>query len=525
MATPLVDQARELGVQGVDPTATQRPAGSLDRLLERTARLSAVLLRAPSARAYVRRNGVLELCGAFPAGTGGADDAQARGLAGEVIHRGALSISPRSARRGAASPPPATQWEAELGIPLRAASGVVIGALVVSDRAGREWTDAEVEHVMDLAAIGMAGLPLRVKALSRSPAERSPGTPFPAPGHTSHTDAEARAHLGDPAAGARERGSRGRLPNGQPPSDSVVSVGEIEPSEAALVELIRRSIVGSLHLGALRTGDRLPSIRQTARAYSVTPYMVLQAYAELEFEGLVERRERSGVFVAEFEAATESDLPETGAWLTEVLTQACQHQVKIPHLPDLIRRWTAAVPVRCACIESCLDSRFALSHELTQQFGIEPMSLSTNVAASDLGNADLLITTAYHASEVGPLAAELHKPLLMATVSPLILSSALNHLRERDLTVICVDRVYGERLRALQGGAYRDRVRVVTTDDEAALASLDRAEAVLLTPAARQRLEQPDFRLVAPMFPSYSLDFARKVAEALVRINLQGARA
>ena len=123
------------------------------------------------------------------------------------------------------------------------------------------------------------------------------------------------------------------------------------------------------------------------------------------------------------------------------------------------------------------------------------------------------------------MAAELRKPLLIATISPLILSSALNHLRERDLTVICVDPAYGERLRALQGGAYRERVRVVTVDDAATLAGLDRSEAVLLTPAARHRLQSPDFRLIAPMYPSYSLDFAHKVAEALVRINLQGVRA
>src|SRR5690606_29085313 len=111
-----------------------------------------------------------------------------------------------------------------------------------------------------------------------------------------------------------------------------------------------------------------PSIRQTARAFSVTPYMVLQAYAELELEGLVERRKRSGIFVAAFENAPRPKLPETGEWLAEVLTQACVHQVKIPLLPDLIRRWTSNTPVRCVCVESCEDSRYTLALELSQQF-------------------------------------------------------------------------------------------------------------------------------------------------------------
>ncbi|HEX6069183.1 MAG TPA: winged helix-turn-helix domain-containing protein [Longimicrobiaceae bacterium] len=296
-------------------------------------------------------------------------------------------------------------------------------------------------------------------------------------------------------------------------------------ASVTLVETIRQGIVGALHMGALHAGDRLPSIRQTARAFSVTPYMVLQSYAELEVEGLVERRERSGVFVAGFEVASPAGLSETGAWLTEVLTQACQHQVKIPHLPDLIRRWTTAVRVRCACVESCVDSRVTLALELSQQFGIEATPVPVLGCAPRLADVDLVITTAYHAAEVSPIAEAIGKPVLIATLSPLILSAALNHLRERDLTVICVDRAYGERLRALHGGAYRDRLQVITVDDADGLAEYDRSQPVLLTGAARQRLEQPDFRLVAPTFPSYSIEFARKVAEALVRINLRGARA
>ena len=333
----------------------------------------------------------------------------------------------------------------------------------------------------------------------------------------SHGDATPRDH-----SAAVHTGSSSRAAGGAHPGAAQLFS---EAHDAALVEIIRQSIVGSLHLGALHAGDRLPSIRQTARAFSVTPYMVLQAYAELEVVGLVERRERSGVFVANFEVTGAVSLPETGAWLTEVLTQACQHQVKIPLLPDLIRRWTDTARVRCACIESCLDSRFALAVELLQQFGIDPVLVSAQATARELRETDLVITTAYHGADLGPVAAELRKPLLIATISPLILSSALNHLRERDLTVICVDPAYGERLRALQGGAYRERVRVVTVDDAATLAGLDRSEAVLLTPAARHRLQSPDFRLIAPMYPSYSLDFAHKVAEALVRINLQGVRA
>lgn len=495
MAPHLANDSR-----GAAPPTPQTTAyvAELDRRLSRATRIAAALLRVAAVRAYLHRGSRLELRGSFPAGADApGDDPQARAAAGDAIRLCAAST--RAWRATRQTDDPVLRGDApprlHLAIPLLAGGRAPAGALVLSDPERRAWEPEEVEQLRELAALACDGM------MPGGEAARGARAPTP-----------PRVQM----AG----GPQGRLGAVAHPTPPLFGPG----GEAALVGNIRQSIVGSLHLGALRAGDRLPSIRQTARSFSVTPYMVLQAYAELEMEGLVERRERSGVFVANFEVSASVSLPETGAWMTEVLTQACQHQVKIPLLPDLIRRWTSAARVRCVCVESCLDSRFALAVELAQQFGIDAIPTTGDPGRQELREADLIITTAYHAAAVGPLAAEVRRPLLIATVSPLILSSALNHLRERDLTVVCVDAAYGERMRSLQGGAYRDRVRVVTVDDAPALAALDRAEAVLLTPAARQRLDQPDFRLVAPMHPSYSLDFARKVVEALVRINLQGSR-
>lgn len=502
-------------IRSAEPYRRDRDT-SAEQQFEHAIRLATALLRAPIARLYARGpNGAVRVASSPGAASEGPGSDTAPRVASEVLRRGAAvrglqtSTSPRraSGQRGAAAESGLPSMAACVGVPVRSQGGEVVGALVVADGPSRGWSPGDLESLGDLAALvggalEQVGRPAPASS-AHAPTVRDPSEATP-PARVDPAITRARAG-GSPAPGPAELFS--------------------EAGEAALVETIRQSIVGSLHLGALHTGDRLPSIRQTARAFSVTPYMVLQAYAELELEGLVERRERSGVFVADFEVGVATSLPETGAWLTEVLTQACQHQVKIPLLPDLIRRWTNAGRIRCACVESCFDSRFSLAVELSQQFGIQPTLVSAEIGMTDLRDIDLVITTAYHAAEIGPKVTEARRPMLIATVSPLILSSALNHLRERDLTVICVDPVYGERLRALQGGAYRDRVRVITTEDTAGLASLDRSEAVLLTPAARQRLAQPDFRLVAPVYPAYSLDFARKVAESLVRINLSGSRA
>lgn len=49
--------------------------------------------------------------------------------------------------------------------------------------------------------------------------------------------------------------------------------------------------------GVLRTGDRLPSIRQACRVHDISPITVTQAYYRLESRGLIEARPKSGYFV------------------------------------------------------------------------------------------------------------------------------------------------------------------------------------------------------------------------------------
>lgn len=54
----------------------------------------------------------------------------------------------------------------------------------------------------------------------------------------------------------------------------------------------------SIRSGALRPGDKLPSVRRTSSSRSLSPATVFQAYYLLEARGLIRARERSGYFVA-----------------------------------------------------------------------------------------------------------------------------------------------------------------------------------------------------------------------------------
>ncbi|MGW2324596.1 GntR family transcriptional regulator [Streptomyces sp. NPDC001700] len=76
---------------------------------------------------------------------------------------------------------------------------------------------------------------------------------------------------------------------------------------------------GSLRLGLLEPGDRLPTAREVVAATAINPNTVLKAYRELEREGLVEPRPGLGTFVrrslARPGAAADSPLHgELAAW-------------------------------------------------------------------------------------------------------------------------------------------------------------------------------------------------------------------
>lgn len=67
--------------------------------------------------------------------------------------------------------------------------------------------------------------------------------------------------------------------------------------------------------GALRPGDRLPTVRRLAGDLAIAPNTAARAYRELEADGILEGRGRAGTFVAGTgaEAAPDAAGGEAGA--------------------------------------------------------------------------------------------------------------------------------------------------------------------------------------------------------------------
>jgi GntR family transcriptional regulator len=78
--------------------------------------------------------------------------------------------------------------------------------------------------------------------------------------------------------------------------------------------------------GDLTTGDALPSVRALAGTLRVNPATVVQAYRDLERDGVVEMRQGSGTFIASLslEARNQTREQEARRLVRDLLEQAAR---------------------------------------------------------------------------------------------------------------------------------------------------------------------------------------------------------
>lgn len=298
-----------------------------------------------------------------------------------------------------------------------------------------------------------------------------------------------------------------------------------------LTERLRDRVVGALHTSRVQAGDRLPGVREVAREVGADPRTVAKAYRELEREGLVEVRGRSGVFVARQDHWGETLLAETGRWLGGIVLEAWKRHIPVPDLAGLIRDCTQNHGLRAVCLDGIEDYMRALCAELEERFGIGCTALHARelpAAAGEpsgfpaaLRRADFVVTTPFHAGAARQWTAALKLPVVAATLHPDVGAAIEARLREGELAVVCVSAAFGDQIRTLYGGNAPERIRVFALEAAPDLAHLAADEPVLLTLAAQERLGPHALRPLVPFRPLVSPETAREIAELMIRLHMQ----
>jgi hypothetical protein len=265
------------------------------------------------------------------------------------------------------------------------------------------------------------------------------------------------------------------------------------------------------------------------REFGADPRSVLAALRRLEAEGLLVRRPPSRAYCL---ARREGVGPSTGpgdAWLTDVLVGALSRGVAVPQFAELMHRQVSTLRLRAACLECNVDQQQWLCRELRESFGLETRAFEVAGAgeqADQLARADLLVTTAAHADEVGRLASQLEKPCVVAALRQDLTDEIRRLLRAGPLYFVGTDPRFAAKLRrdfaGVPGGDHL-RTVVLGRDDPAAIPA---GTPAYVMRTARDVLGGPPPQVRAlPSLRAFSADTARAILRFMVRENGRAAAA
>lgn len=308
-------------------------------------------------------------------------------------------------------------------------------------------------------------------------------------------------------------------------------------TEKQTIDLLRGRVLSGIHGGHLEAGDRLASYREVAEETGLDLRAVTRVYAQLQEEGLLAVRGRQGVFVVAQERIGGKVLEETARWMVGVLRDAWTRRIRLPDFPEFARNCISAREVRCACVESTEDQLDTLCAELQQDFGFRTLALhadrlvplqseglTRNRFPPELEEADLIVTTAFHAAALRDIAGALEKPLVVIRLNPDIVRELERRLAVSQVTVICVDPRFLQRIRQVVGPELAGRIRGVLADDERSIRRLDRSSPVLVSHSARERLRPTDLPSLFPGTAVLSPESAEELTEVLLRFNLDATK-
>lgn len=292
-----------------------------------------------------------------------------------------------------------------------------------------------------------------------------------------------------------------------------------------IVAMLRRRVTSALHLGRLRPGDRLPSVRAVAEEFGVHQRVALAAYRELEAGGLVELRARSGVYLREARAPG-AMLPKLTERLVEFLVDVLDMGVPAPEVPERVRRCLETLRLRSVCVECNADQMESLCTQLGRDYGFESVGVELDAldapeTQTTLRQADLLVTTSFHVDAVQRMAERLGKPWIAVSLRADIVVEITRALAAGPVYFVATDTRFGDKLRAMfagvPGGANL-RPLVVGRDD---LTQIPADASTYVMSRARERLgDFPALTRVPPLERTLSLDSARELLRFVVRANM-----
>ena len=300
-----------------------------------------------------------------------------------------------------------------------------------------------------------------------------------------------------------------------------------------ITNLLRQRIVRALQTGALAAEARLPSTRVIAAELDVDPRVVLSAYRELAAEGLVELRERSGVYVAAGSTATGNAPGMAEPWIVDIFAQAVAREVSPTTLLDWMQRSLTTRTLRAGVVAPSTDQLLGICRELESDFGFETEGALVATVGADAPNApftgsaavDVVVTTPACAPAVAALATRLRVPLIAIDVRTDLIGLEWLDLLRNPVYVIATDVSFITLLRTFFAdtpGGHNLRPVLLGRDS---LSSVPPGAATYITQSARERLgDTPIPGRVVPPARVFGVEAVRELLAFVVHKNWEAMR-
>ena len=298
-----------------------------------------------------------------------------------------------------------------------------------------------------------------------------------------------------------------------------------------ITNLLRQRTVRGLQTGTLSAGERLPSTRVIAAELEVDPRVVLSAYRELAAEGLVELRERSGVYVAENSTASGNAPGMAERWIVDIFAQGITREVSPATLLDWMQRSLTTRTLRAGVVAASADQLLGIRRELETDYGFETdgaveASLGTDAHPfADLPSVDLVVTTPACAEAAGRAAHALGASLVAIQVREDLVGMEWLDLLRNPVYVVATDVNFIALLRTFFAdtpGGHNLRPILLGRDS---LSSIPPGAATYITQSARERLgDTPVPGRVVPPARVFSAESTRELLTFVVRKNWEALR-
>ena len=306
------------------------------------------------------------------------------------------------------------------------------------------------------------------------------------------------------------------------------------PRRAAVIEALRQRLFTGLHLGVLREGERLPAVRDLARELGASARVVLAAYEQLQREGLVELRPRSGAYVAGAANLAGELLPQTAEWLVDVLLAGAERGIAPTRLAERLTRALETRRLRAVCLECNADQLTALCEELRADYGLDTAAVDVTELArpalspaveGELRGADLLVTTPFHTGEVQPVAERLGTPWVALPLRSDLFAEVERFLADGPVYFVVSDERFAEKLhKVFAASAGRANLRPLVHGRDPLEQIPPDAPAYATLPVRARLTGSPLLARALPVARMTASEPARQLLTFIVRANVQALR-